>query len=262
MRSSWRSSAHLPETHASAMLASAPTSSSLTATGSVASRSGRRGRAWPARRGPTPRPRGARAPPARAATRPGRHRAPGRATAHSAQRRLCGDRRLIGLPRFRSAQRAQEPARPSGDAPAPRTARRSTPPARPRTASGPRRAAHARTRQPPRVSLCAPRGPGRAGTRPCESFLVQRALRRIERRPGEPERRRRSTDRLALDPRAADHLVLHLHQIARVQELRAGELLIAHRLRPRIQAPRLPQRPHLRILTSSRHHAPLNQLSR
>ena len=59
----------------------------------------------------------------------------------------------------------------------------------------------------------------------------------VVRRPGEPEHRRRRCHRLALGPHAAHHLVLDLHQVAGVEELRAGgERLISHRLRPRVQA--------------------------
>ena len=65
------------------------------------------------------------------------------------------------------------------------------------------------------VSLCARRGPGRAGTSAGQPARVQRGGRLIERRAREPERLRRARDRLAVDPHAADHLVLHLHQVTR-----------------------------------------------
>ena len=77
---------------------------------------------------------------------------------------------------------------------------------------------------------------------------VHRGGRLVVRRPGEPERRRRPAHRLALGPHPAHHLVLDLHQVPGVEELRpAGERLISHRLRPRVQAARLPQRRLLRI---------------
>ena len=78
--------------------------------------------------------------------------------------------------------------------------------------------------------------------------LIERRLRGIERLAREPERISRARDLLALDAHAADHLVLDLHQIARVKELRRGERLIGDRLRSRVEAARLAQRPDLRIV--------------
>ena len=200
-----------------------------------------------------PRRRGARAPQARAAIRTRLRGELGRATAHTARRPRC--QLLPHRSPSLSARSVRASAR-STDRRCTRTPNRSvissTSAAEDSFGSAARCSrANATTSA---VSLCAPRGPGRAGHQPGQPAVIQRALGRIERRSREPERSRRPTDRLAVNARATNHLVLHLHQITRIQELRARELLIAHRLRPRIQAARLSQRSHLRILTSSCHH--------
>ena len=97
------------------------------------------------------------------------------------------------------------------------------------------------------VSLWARRGPGRAGTRAGQARAVEGGRSLIERRAGEPERRRRGAHGVALDAHPAHHLVLHLHQIAGVEKLRGGEARVGHRLRVRVQAALGTQRLRLRV---------------
>src|SRR6185312_15392158 len=52
---------------------------------------------------------------------------------------------------------------------------------------------------------------------------------------------------LSVDPHPSHHLVFDLHQIAGIEELRGHEFLVTHRLRARIQRPRLGQRLLLRM---------------
>ena len=71
----------------------------------------------------------------------------------------------------------------------------------------------------------------------------------------DPESFGHVADRAAVDPMAAQHLVLDLHAVARVEELlRAGEGLVAHALRVGMERVRRAQRRRLGILWSSRGH--------
>ena len=68
-----------------------------------------------------------------------------------------------------------------------------------------------------------------------QSTLAEGCLRLIERRAGEAERAGHSRDRgtVHLDP--ADHLVLDLQEIPRVEEIRLTEDLVADAFRPGIE---------------------------
>ena len=71
----------------------------------------------------------------------------------------------------------------------------------------------------------------------------------------DPESFGHVADRAAVDPMAAQHLVLDLHAVARVEELlRAGEGLVAHALRVGMERVRRAQRRRLGILWWSRGH--------
>src|SRR5450755_4570920 len=94
-------------------------------------------------------------------------------------------------------------------------------------------------------------GPGRHQTR--QPGRVHRGRGLIERRPGEPERGRRAAHRLPVHPDLAHHLVLHLHQVPRVEELRRGERGVPDLVRSRVQTPLRPQRLHLRVTPPLRH---------
>src|ERR1019366_2316467 len=84
--------------------------------------------------------------------------------------------------------------------------------------------------------------------------LIERRLRGIERLAREAERISRARDLLTLQTHAADHLVLDLHEIACVKELRSGERRIGHRFRSRVEATRLAQRADLRIISLTCRH--------
>ena len=92
------------------------------------------------------------------------------------------------------------------------------------------------------VSLCARRGPGRAGSRPGRPSSSSAAAAAYQLGRENPNAGRGGRDRLALHPDPAHHLISHLDQVPGVQELRSGEGGIGHRLGPRIQRPGRPQR--------------------
>ena len=73
------------------------------------------------------------------------------------------------------------------------------------------------------VHLCARRGPAWRGSRPGSPRGFEGRLRGVERLPAHPEGGGHLGDRAALHAVTADHLVLHLHAIAPIEERRAGE---------------------------------------
>src|SRR5262249_3063166 len=78
----------------------------------------------------------------------------------------------------------------------------------------------------------------------------------IERRSRESEGGGRVTHSRAVVSGLAQHLVLHLHQIPGVEELRGGELRGPHRFGLGVQRPGGPQRLLLRILSPPDHRTP------
>src|SRR5664279_3888494 len=103
--------------------------------------------------------------------------------------------------------------------------------------------------------LVGPPRPGPGGDQTRQTGRVHRGRGLIERRPGEPERGRRAAHRLPVHPDLAHHLVLHLHQVPRVEELRRGERGVTDLVRSRVQTPLRPQRLHLRVTPPLRHRA-------
>src|SRR2546428_13035189 len=57
----------------------------------------------------------------------------------------------------------------------------------------------------------------------------------IKRRPGEPKRSGSGRDRMSIFLDAAQHFVLDLNQISRIEELLADEQLLGHGLRARVE---------------------------
>ena len=86
------------------------------------------------------------------------------------------------------------------------------------------------------LSLWGRRGPGRSGSNPGSPPRLPGALRLIPGRARDAEARSGMAHRHAVLAHAAQHLVLDLEQIARVEERVRQEQLVAHRLRVRVQA--------------------------
>jgi len=84
------------------------------------------------------------------------------------------------------------------------------------------------------VSLCGPRGPRLPGIKPAKAVSLEVGLRLVEGRARYAETRRRIGDGMRFRSDAPEHLVLHLDQISRVEELAVDERWVAHVLRTRI----------------------------
>jgi hypothetical protein len=74
-----------------------------------------------------------------------------------------------------------------------------------------------------------------------QTLFVEALLGGIERRPGQTEIRGRTAYRLTLHADPAQHFVLELHQVLRIEELMAREQLIPHLLRVAVETAVLAQ---------------------
>jgi hypothetical protein len=100
--------------------------------------------------------------------------------------------------------------------------------------------------RPPRTRLLGDQGG--------EAAVGQSGLSVIEGRAGKAKGLRAVTDRLAIDAHPANHLVFHLHQIARVEELTAGKEGVAHRLGTGVEAAPLAERVGLGVARAPWRH--------
>ena len=139
-------------------------------------------------------------------------------------------------------------ARRSGGARAPRTPRRWARPGRPAVRVGIGCQLLLGPGEDLAGELVAAAGPGPGRHQPVQAGLGQGGGGLVVRRPGVPERRRGRGDRRAVHRDAAHHLVLDLHRVAGVEELLGQERLVGDLLGMRVQAPRLAQCRHLRVL--------------
>ena len=164
-----------------------------------------------------------------AATRPGHRTGHGGAAAHTVPRRPLGSSRWHGhlRRRFWGAPPGPAPAPPSGDAPAPRTGRRSGGQIGRAAGTGSPRPGLPGERHHLVGQLVRPPRPGPGRHQTGQAGRVHRGGRLIERRTGEPERGGRPAHRLPVHPDLPHHLVLDLHQIPRIEELRRRERGIA-----------------------------------
>ncbi len=89
-----------------------------------------------------------------------------------------------------------------------------------------------------------------------DATRIQRGRRLVVRRAGEPERLGAAADGVVVDPDPAHHLVLDLHLVPGIQELRGPERLIADRLGPGVEAAGSPQRLDLGIAPACLCHGP------
>ena len=96
------------------------------------------------------------------------------------------------------------------------------------------------------VSLCARCGPRLVGTEPVEARALEGRLRLVERGAREAEGAAWSHG-LAVERHAAEHLVLDLHEIARVEEVVAREGGVSDALGTPVEAAGGAQRFELRI---------------
>ena len=145
--------------------------------------------------------------------------------------------RLVGAPNLSSAVLVGVSARPGRFFPGgpsarsmlrgwtvDRSARGPAAPAPRGAPGGSRRPRPGGERPPPGgSSLCGPAAYGFLSTSAGSPPRAKAGLRLVEGGPGHAERGGAPTDRMAVDPHAPHHLVLDLHQVARVEEVGGGE---------------------------------------
>jgi hypothetical protein len=102
--------------------------------------------------------------------------------------------------------------------------------------------------------VVAPRS-ARARQQSGNAFLLERLIGDIEGLPADAKRFGHLADRAPLDAVAAQHFVLDLHTVARIEEVvLADEGLVAHVLRTRMERARRTQGRHLGIVWRSLRH--------
>ncbi len=99
-------------------------------------------------------------------------------------------------------------------------------------------------------ALVRPLGSARPRKQPGEPAGGKGGLGGIEGLTAHAKHRGHLGDRPSVHPMPAQHLVLHLHPIAPIEELMARERLVLHRRGARVQRPGRPERSDLRVLWS------------
>ena len=85
-----------------------------------------------------------------------------------------------------------------------------------------------------------------------KAVLLEGRLRLVEGWPRKTEVRRRIRHGLAFGPHSAQHLVLDLDQIARIEEIVLEKQVVAHCFRVRVQRPLLLEGPEFGVVVGHR----------